>query len=324
MWDAENRLTEVKQGPTTLASFTYDGWAQRQQKVAAGVTHTYVLDGSSIIEERVSTGHTLRYVEGPAIDQHLAMQDGATITYYVADHLGSVMQETSSAGAVTLARKYDPWGNMLAGASSGGWAFTGREWDPETGLSYYRSRYFNPELGRFLSEDPLGLGGGVNLYGYVGGSPVVFVDPSGRVKVVPQGQTATYRGVPWINDQGKFWPQPHTVQITYTCTKTPGDCWQLEFTVTYDYLKIYPTCCPNVKREEDQHQADWEAKVTQWASPATRVEGTYPTEQACRQAGEDGKGRTTSSPVPRPDSGNEHGPVDRFWEGLKRVFMRPR
>ncbi len=52
----------------------------------------------------MSTGQTLRHVEGPAVDQHLAMQDGTAVTYYVADHLGSVVQETNGSGAVTLGR----------------------------------------------------------------------------------------------------------------------------------------------------------------------------------------------------------------------------
>lgn len=58
-------------------------------------------------------------------------------------------------------------------------AFTGREWDPETGLYYYRARYYDPKAGRFISEDPIGFGGGVNFYGYVGGNPTGFVDPAG-------------------------------------------------------------------------------------------------------------------------------------------------
>jgi len=59
------------------------------------------------------------------------------------------------------------------------YTFTGREWEGETGLYYYRARYYDPSLGRFLSEDPIGLAGGINLYAYVGGNPVNWVDPTG-------------------------------------------------------------------------------------------------------------------------------------------------
>ena len=73
----------------------------------------------------------------------------------------------------------DPWGNPLAGGSSGGWAFTGREWDPEIGLYYYRARYYDPKAGRFVSPDPIGLRSGINLYRYVHNRPVRFIDPMG-------------------------------------------------------------------------------------------------------------------------------------------------
>lgn len=185
-WDAENRLSAVKQGVTTLASFGYDGEARRVQKVAGGVTTTYVYDGNGVIEGRLSTGGTLRYVRGPGIDQHWAMQDGTgTVTYFLSDHLGSIVQTTSATGAVTLSRDYDPYGNLLSGASQSGYAFTGREWDAETGLYYYRQRYYDPRQGRFISADPAGLFGGLNRYTYVDSQPTRRVDPFGLVAEDP-------------------------------------------------------------------------------------------------------------------------------------------
>jgi RHS repeat-associated protein len=179
-WDAENRLTTVKQGATTLASFVYDGQGRRVQKTAGGVTTTYVYDADELIEERLSGGGTLNYVHGPGIDQHWATRDGSgVVTYFLADHLGSVVQTTNASGAVALSRDYDPYGRLNAGAGQAGYAFTGREWDPETSLYYYRTRYYDPDLGRFLSEDTIGLGGGVNRYAYVKGNPVTLNDPFG-------------------------------------------------------------------------------------------------------------------------------------------------
>jgi len=178
-WDAENRLTAVKQGAATLASFVYDGDGRRAQKIAGGVTATYVYDGDGVIEERLSTGGTLKYVRGPRIDQHWAMRDGdGVVTYFLADHLGSVVQTTDASGTVTLSRDYDPYGNPLSGASQSGYAFTGRDWDAETGLLYMRARYYDPKLGRFLSEDPIGL---ENIYGYVGNRPTIGTDPYGLI-----------------------------------------------------------------------------------------------------------------------------------------------
>jgi RHS repeat-associated protein len=179
-WDAANRLTAVKQGGSTLASFTYDGNGRRATKTAGGTTTTYVYDGAQFLEERPSAGATKRHVYGPGIDQPLAQVSGGTTTYSVADHLGSVVRATDAAGAPTLTREYDPWGNLLAGSATSGFAFTGREWDAEVQLAYYRARYYDPKVGRFLSEDPIGFAGGDNnFYAYVRNNPVNLIDPSG-------------------------------------------------------------------------------------------------------------------------------------------------
>ena len=67
--------------------------------------------------------------------------------------------------------------------------FTGREWDKELGLYYYRARYYDPRAGRFISEDPIGFVGGLNLYRYADGNPVRFIDPLGLA-----GEAAVRRG----------------------------------------------------------------------------------------------------------------------------------
>jgi len=185
-WDAENRLTAVKQGGTTLASFTYDGRGRRAQKIAGGVTHSYVYDEANIIEERLSSGPTYDYAQGSGIDQTLAMRDqGSVVTYYLTDHLGSIVQTTSSAGAVTLTREYDPWGNPIQGSTTGGYAFTGREWDSETNLYYYRARYYAPTIGRFTGEDPVGFTGGLSAFAYAANEPVTKTDPLGLAPTTP-------------------------------------------------------------------------------------------------------------------------------------------
>jgi RHS repeat-associated protein len=178
-WDAENRLTAVKQGGSTLASFTYDGTGRRANKTAAAVTTTYVYDGAQFLEERPSAAPTKRYVYGIGIDRVLAQVVGGTTTYNVADHLGSVVRTTDSLGNPTFTREYDPWGNPLQGSAAGGYAYTGREWDSETGLYYYRARYYAPTLARFITEDPIGPLGGGNRYAYAANSPIAKLDSLG-------------------------------------------------------------------------------------------------------------------------------------------------
>ncbi len=180
-WDAENRLTVVKEGGSPLATFTYDGTGRRSTKASGGVTTTYVYDGPQFLEERPSAGSTKRYVYGPGIDRPLAQIMGGTTTYNVADHLGSIVRTTDSVGGPTVTRQYDPWGNPIQGSTTSGYAFTGREWDAESGIYYYRARYYDPKVGRFISEDPVSLSRGLpsNLHIYAANDPVSRKDPLG-------------------------------------------------------------------------------------------------------------------------------------------------
>ncbi len=191
VWSVENELLRVCQNvsPCTdvsaTARFKYDALGRRIQKVAGGVTRNFTYDGEDILRERIPQVKNYRYVHGPGVDEPLAVQDmsmqGDTgLSYYHADALGSIVSRTDPSGAVTLTRNYfGSFGRPGNGADVPGYAFTGREWDPETGLYYYRARYYDPKVGRFISEDPIGWYGGLNLYGYVGNNAVRWVDPFG-------------------------------------------------------------------------------------------------------------------------------------------------
>jgi RHS repeat-associated protein len=182
-WNALNQLVEVKEGTTTIATFEYDGAGRRTEKVAAGLTHTYVYDAGNTSEERItgSSSDTIRYYYGAKVDEPLARKNSAdVVTYYLTDQLGSIVQESNSGGAVTMERDYDLWGNPVEGAGVSGFAFVGRDWDSETQLYYYRARYYSSENARFLNEDPLGFeSGDQNFYSYVGNGPSGRVDPTG-------------------------------------------------------------------------------------------------------------------------------------------------
>jgi RHS repeat-associated protein len=183
-WDAENRLVAVKEGPTTIASYTYNHGGIRTSKTTAAGTTTYILEDESVVEERDGSGVT-KHFHGPGVDNVLATQDpGGVITFLTRDHLRSVREHVDSAGAtVTLRRDYDPWGSLSSAVGFSGWAFTGRETDGDVALQYHRARYYTPALGRFLSEDPLRLKGGLNFYAYVGNAPTVKTDPLGLFRI---------------------------------------------------------------------------------------------------------------------------------------------
>lgn len=111
------------------------------------------------------------------------------------------MALTDGAGTVHTEYTYAPFGETTrtGTVATNPFQFTGRESDG-TGLYYYRARYYHPILQRFMSEDPIGFAGGdVNLYAYVGDSPVNFVDPWGLDRLELRGGTLS-----WFNDLEQF------------------------------------------------------------------------------------------------------------------------
>src|SRR5207245_1796164 len=105
--------------------------------------------------------------------------------YYLQDYslnVVALMARTGSGNVIDNQYRYDPFGNLQGNNSSAipnALQFAGREYDTETQLYYVRARYLDPTLGHFISEDPLGLGGGINLYAFVGNDPINGRDPTG-------------------------------------------------------------------------------------------------------------------------------------------------
>jgi RHS repeat-associated protein len=100
-----------------------------------------------------------RYTEAPSIDEPLAESRSSTTSFYEADGVGSITSLTSSSGTIANSYTYDSFGKLTAssGSIANPFQYTGRDFDPESGLRYYRARYYDAASGRFLSEDPLDL-----------------------------------------------------------------------------------------------------------------------------------------------------------------------
>ncbi len=152
-------------------------------KLDTGTSVTqYVYDGNDLIAEYDGNGTLQRqYVHGPGSDEPLVWYEGSgtgTKKNLVADERGSIVAVTDASGSTLAKRTYDEYGKPDSGAV-GQFGYTGQVWLPDLGLYNYKARFYSPVLGRFLSSDPIGYGGGMNMYAYVGGDPINMSDPRG-------------------------------------------------------------------------------------------------------------------------------------------------
>jgi RHS repeat-associated protein len=200
--DLENRLIRVQKADTLqeLSSYVYDAAGRRVERKCNGVTLVkYVYDGDRCIAEYNGSGQLLRqYIYGPGVDEPICMVEKTgsyTGTYYYHfDGLGSVVALTDEDGLGVQFYDYSVYGQVSASnpAHPNRFMFTGREYDKETGLYYYRARYYNPQIGRFLQTDPVGYQAGMNLYAYCGNNSLNWADPYGLEKVQVRGLNLKY------------------------------------------------------------------------------------------------------------------------------------
>ena len=179
-WDARGRLT----GISGVATYLYDAEGRRIKTTpTTGSAASVVYDDVDVVQEQLAGVASANLLNGPGIDEHLTratLGTGAATSTLLTDALGSIVALASSAGTVATRYGYTPYGaaGVTGTANTNPYQFTGAPQDG-SGLIYMRARYYNPVWGRFISEDPIGLAGGINRYAYADGNPDEIVDPLG-------------------------------------------------------------------------------------------------------------------------------------------------
>jgi RHS repeat-associated protein len=214
-------------GTWAKLEYVYDPSGRRiAKKFDGAITHKYVYDGDSIIAEYDGSNTLVRkYIQGAGIDQPVCMIDVANssaVYYYHYDALGSVVALSNASGSCVETYEYSVFGEVAASdqTNPNPFMFTGREFDKETGLYFYRARYYAPEIGRFLQTDPIGYDGGLNLYWYCRNNPWTLTDPQGEDTIGPAGTTLTVGAIvewtTWLTFPTVIGLNAHEMKLTAT------------------------------------------------------------------------------------------------------------
>ena len=214
IYDAENRLISAEyadsQSVVHRTEYFYSGdnllaQIKRYENSLLVSDRRFVRDRFLVLQERnqnnnITREYTWGIGKGGGIGGLLNLnQEGVNYSYLYYDDKGNVTALIDSSQYVVATYTYDPFGKLMSktGTVDQPYIFSTKEYDPETGLSYYGYRFYSPSVGRWITRDPLGETGGLNLYGFVGNNPVNRIDPLGLF-----GLDTILK---WIVKQGAKW-----------------------------------------------------------------------------------------------------------------------
>lgn len=185
-YDYENRLKRIDFADGSYSEYRYDPFGNRIKKDVNGSVTWFVYDLVKILPDMIAEYDnngtlTVSYTHGPMIDDIISMRNGNEGYYYFKDAIGSVTSLNDSNEITVNSYTYDAFGNVvnqIEGVTNR-YGYTGRVPDSESSLMYYRARFYDTTIGRFVSADPINFGGSTNLYSYVKNNPLKFIDPMG-------------------------------------------------------------------------------------------------------------------------------------------------
>lgn len=186
-WNSMGQLTQVNTNGN-IVSYQYGGRDHLVMRNENGAIYRYYYDGDNLLLETIDgwgEPHRL-YAMYPGVDRAHSLHqwtpwEGASTHYYAVDELGSVTGLIGPGQQVSGRYRYDPWGQLehYEQQAHNTLHLAGRYRDWTSGLYYNRNRWYDSHTGRFISEDPIRLAGGLNLYAYAGNNPVNATDPFG-------------------------------------------------------------------------------------------------------------------------------------------------
>jgi RHS repeat-associated protein len=184
-WNSLGQVASASRYQRGTVQYGYNGFGERVRRTSSdGTVIRFLYDRDDLFMELDGAGSPIReYTYYPGIDRPHSVRVTATNTkyYYNMEMPGHVTGLVDGAGTVVNKYDYTPFGSATT-ATEGveqPLGYMGRELDRVSGLYYVRARWYDPEQGRFLSEDPIGLAGGMNMYAYVDNNPTNFTDPTG-------------------------------------------------------------------------------------------------------------------------------------------------
>jgi RHS repeat-associated protein len=192
IYNPEERLVRVEDGSgSAMGEYYYDPFGLRLKKVASGATTYFLYNSEGLAAEYDATGNLIaEYHYGPnkpwMTDPLLQKRDGVYY-YYQTDHLGTPQKLLAKSGLVVWQGEYSSFGEVTESVNTvtSLLRFPGQYEDGESGTHYNRFRTYDSRTGRYISRDPLGLIGGIDVYGYGYASPVFYSDPNGLICISP-------------------------------------------------------------------------------------------------------------------------------------------
>jgi len=211
-YDYENRLKRIDYPDGTYSEYRYDPFGNRIKKDVNGTITWFVYDLMKMLPDLIGeydNGGALiaGYTHGPGIDDVISMRRGGDSYYYFKDGLGSITSLGDGSETTVNNYEYDAFGSVFSKTELvvNPYGFTGRVLDNESGLMYYRMRYYDPGIGRFITADPIRFQGGINFYTYCLNNPIKHLDPFGLDCKIVYGEPVPGGGpIAWRYEKEKI------------------------------------------------------------------------------------------------------------------------